>query len=341
MKICVISSTVFAVPLQGYGGLEILAWQQAKGLAAKGHQVTLVAPDGSECPGAAVFPTGPAGRHGEEHAYAKYWPLLPEHDVVIDHSWAKWSLSLKAEGRLDAPCLCVCHAPVDTMFGSMPPVERPCFVCISEDQGTHFRALFSRDCRVAHNGVDLDFYRPLGVPRSGRFLFLARFSTVKSPDVCIDVCKRAGAELDLVGDVSITNEPEFLEQCKAACDGNRIKMVGPATRGNCVWWMSQSRGFLHLNSRFREPFGLAPVEAQLCGNGVLCWDYGAMRETVKHGETGFVVKSAEAAIEVIRSGALDALDRNRCREWASQFSYDRMISRYEQLCQEAIEGGGW
>jgi len=88
MKIAVISSTVFQVGpggLQGYGGLEQLAWQQARGLAAKGHVVTLMAPDGSTCPGVTVLPPGPAGQHHEQQAYAKYWSVLPEHDVVIDH----------------------------------------------------------------------------------------------------------------------------------------------------------------------------------------------------------------------------------------------------------------
>ena len=44
---------------------------------------------------------------------------------------------------------------------------------------------------------------------------------------------------------------------------------------------------------YREPFGLAPVEAQLCGMPVIAWDNGAMRETIKHGETGFLVKTQQ------------------------------------------------
>ena len=72
MKICVISSTVFAVGQQGlagYGGLEQIAWQVAKGLAAKGNEVTLVSPDGSLCPGCSVIPTGIPGQHDEK------WPM--------------------------------------------------------------------------------------------------------------------------------------------------------------------------------------------------------------------------------------------------------------------------
>ena len=82
MKIAVISTPVFAIGqngvngLVGYGGLEQLAWQQAAGLAAKGHEVFLMAPDGSTCPGATVIPIGPAGQTNEHMAFQKYWKKL-------------------------------------------------------------------------------------------------------------------------------------------------------------------------------------------------------------------------------------------------------------------------
>ncbi len=110
MKICVVSSTVFAVPLQGYGGLEAIAWHCARGLAAKGHDVILAAPDGSTCPGVRVLHTGVAGQHDEAMAYGKYWSVLKDADAVIDHSWQKWPYVGKAEGWLKAPVLAVMHA---------------------------------------------------------------------------------------------------------------------------------------------------------------------------------------------------------------------------------------
>lgn len=353
MKILVISTPIFVCPPPGYSGLEMLAWQKAEGLAKKGHDVTLIAPQGSRCDHAKLLCPTPPMQGSEESWYGMYWQELPKFDVIIDESWNKWSLNLKAEGRLHAPSLCVCHAPVNTMFGSMPPVERPCFVCISEDQGSHFRALFSRDCRVAYNGVDMDFYKPLGIPRSGRFLFLARFSRIKGAGLALDACQAAGVGLDLIGDTSITNEPDYLAECQAKCDGRRLRAIGPATRGNCVWWFSQAHTLLHPNfpapylghPGFREPFGLSPVEAMACGCPVIAGDYGAMRETVDPGGSGWLVDSLDGLVKTIKEwgpemGISDTL-RKYCREWAGQFSLPRMIDRYEQLCQEAIESGGW
>jgi len=353
VKVCVISSTVFALGrtgLAGYGGLEQIAWHCAKQLAQRGHEVALVAPQGSACPGVTVIPTGPPGGWDEATAYASYWPELTKFDAVIDHSWAKWSFCLKAEGRLKAPILSVMHAPVDGMyrvwppaFPQLPPVEKGCAVCISRDQAAHFEALHGRAARVCHNGVDLDWYKPTGVPRSGRFLFLARFSAIKGPHLAIEACRAAGAGLDLVGDTSIAQEPEYFERCRRACDGRQIKMVGPASRGECVAWFSQAHALLHPNQLFREPFGLAPVEAMACGAPVIAWKYGAMRETVLPGETGWLVESADELLAAVNeaAGNVSGQMRQRCRDWAAQYSVEKMGARYDELVHEAVSTGGW
>lgn len=345
MKICVISSMVFPVPPPGYSGLEQLAWQQAEGLARKGHEVTLIAPEGSRCDHAKLLMPGPPGGIDEKTAYGRYWQELLKFDVIIDSSWQKWAYILKQEGRLKAPVLGVMHAPVNTMLSSPPPVDRGCVVCISKDQASHYEALFSKPARVAYNGVDTKFYQAIhGVKRTNRFLFLARFSTIKGPDTAIKVCREAGVGLDLVGDTSITNEPALLEQCRVLCDGRQVRMVGPATRGECVRWFTQAHALIHPNERFREPFGLAPVESMGCGCPVIAWDYGAMRETIKHGETGFLANSYESLLAYIRAFNEKtehglAVMRENCRDWALQFSFENMINRYEELCNEAIAGG--
>lgn len=69
-----------------------------------------------------------------------------------------------------------------------------------------------------------------------------------------------------------------------------------------------------------------------------------MRETVKHGETGFLANSYESLLAYIRAfnekteHGLNVM-RENCREWALQFSFEKMIDRYEELCNEAISGG--
>jgi glycosyltransferase involved in cell wall biosynthesis len=299
--------------------------------------------------------TGPAGQHNEEQAYSGdksrgypgYWMHLLNADVIIDHSWSKHCYLLKMEGKLKAPILGVCHAPIDTMMTKPPPVEKPCITCISKDQAAHFTALFNRPARHCYNGVDLDFYRPLNVPRTDRFLFLARFSSIKGPDLAIEACLEAGVKLDMVGDTTITNEPQLVEHCRrlmAKGKLGQINIVGNQSRGSCVWWLSQAHCMLHPNQRFREPFGLAPVEAMACGTPVIAWDNGAMRETVgSDNGVGALVQSKEELVEQILAwkSPMDQSVRDRCREWASQFSIENMVSGYESAARLALDTGGW
>ncbi len=373
MKIGIISSSVFAVGVGGnqglpsYGGLEQIAWLCARGLAARGHDVTLIAPEGSTCPGCKLIHAGPPGRWDESQAYQFYWKALPQFDVLIDHSWQKNCYLLKAEGVFKGPILGVMHAPCDTMYRTLPPgVDKPCFVCISRDQAAHFQQIHNRPARHCYNGIDLDVYRPIAVPRNNRFLFLARFSTIKGPDIALEACYRADAGLDLIGDTSITNEPDYFRHCQALAErtspgwrgpGRQFNIIGSVPRGETVWWYSRAHVMLHPNERFREPFGLAPVEAMACGLPCLMWRHGACRETALPpcNERGFghpadswwLVDSMDQLVDKIkqlsRPGAFTELFgdnyRSLARDWASRFSIDAMVARYEELCQEALAGG--
>lgn len=352
MKICVISTNVFPCPPPGYSGLEQLAWQTAVGLLKKGHDVTLVAPQGSSFPGGKLISTGPPGSWAEKKAFEFYWQSLPSFDVIIDETWNKWSYVMKRDTKFKTPILGVMHAPVNTMYNTPPPVDKSCLVCISKDQSAHLEALHGWKSKVAYNGVDVEFYKSMNIKRTDRYLFLARFSSIKGADIAIEACLIAGVGLDLVGDTSITGEQEHFNKCIQlarnqsknwdSSKGPQIQIHGNATRSECVHWFSKSFAMVHPNQRFREPFGLAPVESMLCDCPVIAWDNGAMRETIKDGVTGRLVRTPDELVSAIHQSSTMANEwRKNCRQWATQFSIENMIDRYEALCREAIETGGW
>ena len=339
MKICVISTTVIPCPPAGYAGLEMISWLCANGLKDKGHDVLLIAPKGSNSK-AEIHET--TLMEQEKQAYSGYWERLPKYDVIIDHSWEKWSYILKMEGKLKAPVLGVLHAPVHTMYQTAPPIEKPSFVCISKDQAAGCEEHLKRKAKVAYNGVDTSFYKWNKKTRNDRYLFLARMSTIKGPDLAVAAALKCDVALDLVGDDKITGEPALANSIRASCALNpKLRYVGPQNREECSSWFNANKALMHPNKIFREPFGLAPVEAQLCGMPVIAYDNGAMRETVKHGETGFIVKNDDEFVDVIKNNLVSKIKAQTCVEWAQQFSYKNMIDTYEKLCIEAIETGGW
>lgn len=339
MKIVVISTTVLTCPPKGYSGLEQLAYQQAEGLALRGHQVLLVAPVGSTPP-TGVELHGTTLKEPEMKAYSGYWQRLGQFDCVIDNSWEKWSYILKREGALKAPILGIIHAPADTMYAVPPPVPKPCIVAISQDQANHAQQCWKVKVEVAYNGIDVGFYQP-SLERGQRYLFLARISKIKGPQIALDVAKSCGVPLDIVGDDTLTGEPELAEAMRKSADGNYIIYHGGVDRTRTVEFFSKAKALFHMNQIFREPFGLAPVEAQACGCPVIAWDNGAMRETIKHGETGFLVKSVEEVEAHVRSNDVEKISPQVCRSNALRFSLDKMVERYEQLAKQAVETGGW
>lgn len=344
MKICIISSTVLPClplddPNNGYNGLEQIVWSIASGLSRRGHDVLLVAPNGSKPPPGVTLHGTTIGE-SEMAAYSGYWQRLPDYQVVIDHSWDKWSYILKVEGKLAAPILGVVHAPVHTMFGRPPPVLLPCIVAISQDQAAHASELWGVPARVAYNGIDLNFYKSNGAKRSQRYLFLARISRIKGPHLAVDLARSLRFELDMVGDDRITGEPDLAHRMIELSKHN-IAYHGGVSRERTVDWFSTAKALLHPAFAFREPFGLSVVEALACGLPVIASDHGALRETVKHGETGFVVKNVAEMEALIRSDAVSSIRSDACRANAERFSIEAMVKRYEELCTEALDTGGW
>lgn len=87
MKLLFISTNIFPLPPTGYSGLEMVLYLQAVGLAAKGHQVTVVAPQGSVLPeGVELIPT--MQNEPEEATWHRYSQRLNagEFEAIFDHS---------------------------------------------------------------------------------------------------------------------------------------------------------------------------------------------------------------------------------------------------------------
>lgn len=342
LKICVISTTILPCVSQrdgGYGGLEFVAWTQANELANRGHEVLLIAPIGSVAPNGVEL-HGTTLREGEHQAYMGYKDRLKNYDIILDHTWIKYSVMSKLNGEIANSPLLWLHAPANTMFNDPPPMPFTNIVTISKDMQQHAHELWGINTRVCYHGIDFDFYKSSNIRRSDRWLFLARFSKIKGAHIAVDLARQLRFGLDLVGDDKITGEPEYAQRIMEQAMHN-IKYIGPQSRQRCVEWFNSNYAMLHMNKLFREPFGLAPLEAQGCGLPVIAFDYGAMRETIVNGKTGFLVKHEDEARDLIKTNAISSIDRNECIKWAREFSIEKSINRVEELMAEVLTTGGW
>ena len=339
MKICVISTTIWPIPLKAYGGLEQIAYWCAEGLAKPGNEVLLVAPLGS-VPPPGVELHGTTQRESEQQAFSGYRDRLKNYDVIVDHSWEKWSYTAQMDGSLKSPIVGVCHAPIETMYVKPPPLEKPCLVGISKDHTRRIQRHLGVQCRTVYNGVDLDFYRrmPKEKKRNGRYLFMGRMSTIKGPHVAVEIAQKMKVSLDVVGDDKFSNEPQYTKRVKDGCTGE-IKYWGGVSREKTVELYSTRKALLNTILWDAEPFGLVMVEAMACGMPVVTFDRGSPREIVVNKETGFLVDGQEEMEALVKSDAVASISPERCRERAAEFSKEKMGLRYQEVCQEAADGG--
>jgi len=346
MKILVISTNAWAIPLKGYGGLEMIAYWQAKELAALGHDVTLQCPAGSTMPaGVRHLEVEPGiSEHESMNRLKDRWVEFGRDGVIIDNSWQKWSYMVKKANVASLPTfrvIGVCHTTIESDLTSPPPVPYPCLVGISKDHAASISRHLGVTARVAFNGVDVDFYSPKKMPRSDRYAFINRISKLKGPHVAIQMAKTCWLNLDLGGDTKFTGETEYTHRVLSQCDPVQIQWHGELTREKTVEWYSSHYALLNT-IQWREPFGMVPVEAMACGAPVVTFDLGSMRDIIWHGVTGFVCRDEAEMIQVLRADAVSDLDREDCRGWVEwQFSSKRMGRRYEKLCGDLMDGREW
>ena len=218
MRICIIASSRFPIREPFAGGLESMTWTTARGLAERGHDVTLFAGPGSDTslpvrflPLSTVevssvamadkFAPGP-GWLAEHHAYLALMLSLArtgaeEYDVV--HNNSLHHLPIAMAPAVDVPMLTTLHTPPLPMIESALALcpRPPRFVAVSDWTASSWRHAVDSD--VVLNGLDLRDW-PAG-PGGGPAVWSGRIVPEKAPHLAIEACRIAGVPLVLTGPV--------------------------------------------------------------------------------------------------------------------------------------------
>jgi glycosyltransferase involved in cell wall biosynthesis len=98
---------------------------------------------------------------------------------------------------------------------------------------------------------------------------------------------------------------------------------------------AQASALLHLNT-IPERFGLVLAEANAAGVPVIAMDLGSCREVIEDAQTGFLVSTAEQAVQAL--GRLGEIDRRACRRRVEKhFSITSMVAAYEHVYARIFE----
>ena len=95
---------------------------------------------------------------------------------------------------------------------------------------------------------------------------------------------------------------------------------------------------LHLNTSLGEGWGLCVLEAAALGVPTVAFDVPGLRDAVRDGETGWLVRDGERIEDVTQRAVKELADPVRraevaaaCRAWAAQLSWDAATARMAAL----------
>jgi glycosyltransferase involved in cell wall biosynthesis len=203
---------------------------------------------------------------------------------------------------------------------------------------------------VIYPGVDAEWYCPDSrTPRAPRpsFLYLGRLKRYKGVDTLLRALAQASRTrsdlaLDVAGQGSDRPRLEGLARALGVAD--RTRFLGFVSGEDKRRLMREAWAVVLPSPK--EGWGITNVEAAACGTPALASDSPGLRESVRHGETGFLVPHGDVGalaarlLELAGDPALVARLGRAARAFASTFSWERTATATEAHLQRVIAEGG-
>ena len=344
LKLAIVAPPWFDVPPQGYGGIERVCYYLARGLAERGHDVTLVGA-GSGDAGTAFIATSPLPA-SESHTMGDVLPEMIhaarssqalaelELDLVHDHSLAG-PLTARGPGP---PTLITAHGPVDGEFGSYfrALADDVGLVAISESQRRSAPDL--PWVATIHNSLDVNEY-PFVADKRDYVAFVGRMTPDKGVAEAIDAARLAGRRLVLAAKCAEVEERQYFEREVEPKLGDDIEWIEDADADRAISILMHARCTL-FPIQWREPFGMVMIESMACGTPVVALRNGSVPEVIEDGVTGFIREELHELPDAIER--TDELDPHACRDRVTElFDVPLMVSRYEDAYRKMLDGNGF
>ena len=342
MKIAITADPELPVPPRHYGGIERIVDMLARGLVARGHDVTLFAHPESQSAGRLVSWPGRSSRSVRDtirNAALLTRAVASGHFDLV-HSFSRVAY-LAPILPLSLPKLMTYQravSPQSVRAGHRLSRGTLAFTAISE--------WMMRD--VAHigqwtmipNGAPLDTYtfRPTTAP-DAPLVFLGRIEEIKGPHLAVKVALRAQRRLVLAGNIPDAKRAWAREHVLRHVDGDHVQYIGPVDDTSKNALLGRAAALL-MPILWDEPFGIVMAEAMACGTPVIGFPRGAVPEVVDHGITGFVEPDLRRLVAAVPR--LSEIKRSACRSRVETRYSDRAVvgayeARYRRLRQRRAQ----
>lgn len=355
------------------GGAELHLFELFARLVARGHRVHLVSSGWPGGASTAQIRGISVERHGGRHTFATLGRAAVRRalgrerwDIVVEDI-NKLPLYLASMTALPF-CAIIPHLFGTTAFqeawwpmaAAVAIAEQPIprlyrragFHAISESTRDDLvaRGVARERVRVIHPGIDAESYHPgSGLDRTElpTFLYVGRLKRYKGVEVAIRALALARRERpELTLDIAGTGDDaaRLAQIARELGQGSQVRFPG---------FVSEARkrelfrsAWANLFPSPKEGWGLTVMEAAACGTPSLASDSPGLRDSVRHGETGFLVPHGDAAAlarAMLQLAADPALvDRlgAAARRHALSWSWDDAAAATEAHLTELVAGRG-
>jgi glycosyltransferase involved in cell wall biosynthesis len=341
MRIAQIAPLMEAVPPKLYGGTERIVAYLTDELVAMGHDVSLFA-SGDSTTKATLEAAYPQALRLDPNIRDHIAPLVTMLETVAQRAREFDVIHLHCDylgypvlSRAGAPFLATLHGRLDLpelklvyrAFADVPVVS------ISDSQREPLPE--AQYIATVYHGLP-ERLLSLGEGAGGYLAFLGRISPEKAPDRAIRIAARAGIRLKIAAKVDRVDREYFASEIEPLLAQPHVEFIGEIAEHQKSEFLGNAAGLL-FPIAWREPFGLAMIEAMACGTPVIALRNGSVPEVIDDGITGFIVDDEAGAANAARR--LHLLDRTLIRHvFERRFTARRMAEDYTRIYQRLTAG---
>lgn len=332
MRIALTADPELPVPPQHYGGIERIVDMLAKSLVLRGHDVTVFAHADSRTAGRLLPWPGRSSTSPSDTARnaAHLASHVATSCVDIVHSFSRLAYLTPILPARIAKLMSYQRAisPRTTALANRLARGSLEFSAISSWM-IEANPLAGR-WHVVPNGVALDTYEFRSqVTPDAPLVFLGRIEEIKGPHLAIEIARRTGRDLAVVGNVPVEHRRWFDAHIAPHLDERQIRYVGPVNDREKNALLGQACALL-MPILWEEPFGIVMAEAMACGTPVIGLRRGAVPEVVEDGVTGFICEDVGGMVAAVDE--LEKIDRKACRRRVERlYSADAIVEGYLQV----------
>lgn len=343
LKILFVSTSVGSLGSGQGGGVELTVQNIAQVLSSKGHQVDVVAPEGSWLNGVRVI--GIAGNlqipvQTQSRDVPTYLPdnavlanmwnyartVQHEYDLLVNFAfdWLPFYLTpffkttiahFISMGSMTTASDRIMEQIIEQYPGT--------FGVYTKSQADTFS--FGDCCEILSSAIDLDLYKFNNSPEDC-LAWLGRIAPEKALEDAVEAVNITRTPLKIFGKIQ---DEDYWQKIQQDFPHAPIEYQGFLSTKELQQELGKCRALL-MTPRWIEAFGNVAIEALACGVPIIAYNRGGPSEIVRDGKTGFLVESDKVAGLVEAIQKIDQIDRFACRQQAeAEYSLSVLGDRFE------------